>query len=590
MAAGVLRRAALLAWAAAALPAPGLAAHPPMSMGGAAQAEDLLATTGEAGRPGGRLVVALRSEPKTLNPLTASADISSREVMRQMTSDLIHINRASQAPEPALAKSWTVTPDGLRYTLKLRQGLRFSDGHPFDADDVVFTFESHLDERSRSTQRDLLIVGGQPIRVQKVDALTVRLELAEPYAAAERLFDSLAILPRHLLAQSRAEGKLAEAWGLSTPPAQVAGLGPFRLKTYVPGERLVLEKNPHYWKKDRQGRRLPYLDEVVFLFVPTEDAQVIRFQSGEADTISRLSAENYAVLDKDKGKGPGYVLADVGPSLEYSFLFFNLNDLPAGSLPSIARRQEWFRRREFRQAVSLALDRDGIVRLVYQGRATPLGTHVTPGNRLWVNAALPRPRRALPQARTLLQQAGFSWKPDGTLVDGAGQAVEFSIATSSSNPARLKMATIIQDDLRQLGMTVHVTPLESRGLLDRVLQSRDYEAALMALGGGDVDPNGELDVWVSSGKTHLWNPAQARPATPWEAEIDTLMRRQVSTLDRAERKRLYDRVQQIVAENLPLVPLVSPNLLVGAKAGLSNFRPGVLDSYTLWNSEELFWR
>jgi peptide/nickel transport system substrate-binding protein len=570
-----LRGAVVLCWAAAASAAQ-------------TRAEDLLATAGEPGRPGGRLVVALRSEPKTLNPVTASTDLSSRELVRQMTADLIHINRASQATEPALARSWTISPDGLQYTLRLREGLKFSDGDPFDADDVVFTFEAHLDETAHSPQRDLLIVGGKPIRIQKLGPYSVRLDFAEPYAAAERLFDSLAILPRHLLAPAKSAGKLGEAWSLSTPPAQVAGLGAFRLKVYVPGERLVLERNPHYWKKDKAGRRLPYLDEVVFLFVPTEDAQVIRFQSGDTDVVSRLSAENYAVLDRDKSAG--YRLTDVGPSLEYSLLFFNLNDLSARSLPAVARKQEWFRRREFRQAVSAAVDRDGIVRLVYQGRATALGSHVTPGNKLWVDQTLPRPRRSLPQARTLLQQAGFSWKPDGALVDGSGQPVEFSIATSSSNPARVKMATILQDDLRQLGMTVHVTPLESRGLLDRVLTSHDYEAALMALGGGDADPNGELDVWLSSGKTHLWSPAQARPATPWEAEIDTLMRRQVSTLDRAERKRLYDRVQRIAAENLPLVPLVSPNLLVGAKAGLANFRPALLDSYTLWNSEELFWR
>jgi peptide/nickel transport system substrate-binding protein len=577
MAERTLWRAALLACGAAAA-----------ASQAAGAAEELLATTGDPGRRGGRLVVALRSEPKTLNPLTATSDLSSRELVRQLTADLIHINRASQATEPALARSWTVTPDGRRYTLELRRGLRFSDGQPFDADDVLFTFEAHLDPKSQSPQRDLLIVAGQPIRVEKLGPYSVRLELAEPYAAAERLFDSLAILPRHLLEPARREGRLAQAWDLSTPPGQVAGLGPFRLKGYVPGERIVLEKNPHYWKQDRHGNRLPYLDELVFLFVASEDAQAIRFQGGETDVVSRLSAENHAVLERDRARG--YRLTDLGASLEYSFLFFNLNDLSAKALPGVARKQEWFRRREFREAVGSALDRDGIVRLVYQGRATPLGTHVTPGNRLWVNEALPRPRRSLPRARALLQQAGFSWRPDGTLTDASGQAVELSIAVSSSNAARLKTATILQDDLRQLGMTVHVTPLESRGLLDRVLHNHDYEAALMSLGGGDVDPNGEIDVWMSSGKTHLWNPGQERPATPWEAEIDSLMRRQLTTLDRPARKRLYDRVQQIVAENLPVIPLVSPNLLVGAKANLANFRPAVLDSYTLWNSEELFWR
>src|SRR5262249_35830273 len=150
------------------------------------------------GQRGDHLIISLRSEPKTLNPVT-SVDGSSREVIAQMTGDLIHINRASQATEPALAKSWKISPDGLRYTLQLRKGLKFSDGHQVDADDVVFSFKVYLDEKLNSPQRDLLIVGNKPITVHRVDAYTVTFELAQPYAAAERLFDSVAILPRHLL-------------------------------------------------------------------------------------------------------------------------------------------------------------------------------------------------------------------------------------------------------------------------------------------------------------------------------------------------------------------------------------------------------
>src|SRR5689334_5861421 len=291
---------------------------------GVLRGEDLLSTTGEVGRRGGRLVSAQRTEPKTLNPLTAM-DSASREVLQRMTADLIHINRSTHATEPALAKSWTVSPDGRRYVLHLRRGIRFSDGYPFDADDVVFSFRAYLDERSRSPQRDLLVVGGKPVEVSKEDRYTVVFELAEPYAAAERLFDSIAMLPRHLLEKALEEGKLAEVWPLGTPPGGIAGLGPYRLKEYVPGQRTVLERNPYYWKADRQGNRLPYLDSLVFLSVGSEDAQVVRFKAGETDVLSRLSARNFAVLEKER-QASGMVLRDMGPGLEYSFLFFNLND------------------------------------------------------------------------------------------------------------------------------------------------------------------------------------------------------------------------------------------------------------------------
>ena len=540
---------------------------------------------GATGHAGGRLVVALRSEPKTLNPVLA-VDEPSRDVIRCLTADLIHINRGSLKTEPALAKSWTVSRDGRQYTLHLRHGLRFSDGEPFNADDVIFSFQVYLDEKINSSQRDLLVVGGKPIVVVKVDAYTVRFELAQPYAAAERLFDGVAILPRHLVESSYRSGSFSQSWSLSMPPNQFAGLGPFRLKEYIPGQRVVLERNPYYWKADRAGNRLPYLNEVVFLFVASEDAQVIRFQSGDTEVLSRFSAENFGVLQKQQSE-KSYHLDDLGPGLEYNFLFFNLNDLTPKALPEIAKKQAWFQDLRFRQAVSTAIDRDGIVRLVYGGRATPIWDQVTPGNKLWLDDKIPHPTRSLEHARQLLQSAGFSWK-SGTLVDPHGDRVEFSILTSSSNAQRTKMATIIQDDLSQLGMTVQVVPMEFHAMVDRLQNSYNYEAAIMGLVSGDADPTSEMNVWLSSGETHLWHPNQDKPATPWESEMDQLMQEQLVTLDYAKRKRLYDRVQEIVAEDLPVICLVSPNILVGASNRVGNFRPGILVPYALWNVEQLY--
>ncbi len=237
--------------------------------------------------------MSLRGEPKTLNPLIA-ADARSREVIGVMQADLVHINRATQLTEPALAKSWKLSPDGLAYTLVLRQGIKFSDGQPLDADDVLFTFRVYLDENVHAPQRDLLIVGGKPIAVRKVDAHTVVFQLAKTYGVGERLFDGMAILPRHLLEKSYQEGKVGQIGSLATAADQWAGLGPFRLKEYAAGQRLVLERNPYYWKADAKGNRLPYLDEIVFLFVPNADAQVLKFQSGETDMISQLGAENFS--------------------------------------------------------------------------------------------------------------------------------------------------------------------------------------------------------------------------------------------------------------------------------------------------------
>ncbi len=551
-------------------------------------ATDYQQTNAEAGKYGGRLVVALRAEPKTLNPI-AAVDSPSREVIWRMMADLVHINRFSQQTEPALAKSWAITPDGRRYTLKLRRGLRFSDGHPLDADDVLFSFQVYLDEKVHAPQRDLLLLDGKPIAVRKINAQTVVFDLPAPYGAKERLFDGFAILPRHLLETAYKEGKLAQSWGLGTQPSQMAGAGPFRFKEYVAGQRLVLERNPNYWKADRNGNVLPYLNEIVFLFVPNEDAQVIRFQSGETDLIQRLNAQNYGALSPQQ-TARGFTLYDVGPGLEFNFLFFNLNDLSGKPLAQISRKQEWFRQTAFRQAVSAAADREGVVRLVYQGRGAPLWGPVTPGNKLWSSADTPKPPRPLERARELLRGAGFRWKEDGALADASGTPVEFTILVSASSAERTKMATILQDDLKELGMRVQVVPLEFRALLSRVLESKEYESCVLGLADADADPNVEMNYWISSGPQHLWSPNEAKPATPWEAEIDQLMRQQLVSRHAAKRRRLYARVQKILSENEPVVFLASPNILVGAKNGLGNFRPAALDHYTLWNAEELYWR
>ena len=548
--------------------------------------EELQITGNEVGHYGGVLTVGQRSEPKTLNPATAT-DAPSREVIGRLTADLIHINRASQRTEPALAKSWTVSKDGRVFTVNLHRGLRFSDGQPFDADDVVFSFEVYLDEKLHSPQRDLLVVGGKPIAVQKINQYTVRFTLAEPYAAAERIFDSLAMMPRHLLEKTYQDGKFAQTWTLNTPPGEIAGLGPFRLKEYVPGQKIVLERNPYFWKADRNRNRLPYLDELVFLFVGNEDAQVLRFQAGDTDIISRLSAENYAVLSKD-ASNRGIELFDLGPSLEYNFLVFNLNDLASKNLGEIAARQAWFRNLKFRQAISSAIDREGIVKLVYAGRGAALWGNVSPSNKLWVDQALPHPSRSIDHARDLLKSAGFSWKNENQLADPQGRPVEFSIITSTSNAQRTKMATIIQDDLSKLGMNVHIVPLEFRAVIDRVFQTYDYEASIMALGGGDADPNPEMNVWLSNGGTHLWHLGETKPATEWESQIDQLMQQQMVQRNYKERKKLYDQVQEIITANLPYVFLATPNILVGAKKNLANFKPAILEPTTLWNVEELY--
>ncbi len=549
-------------------------------------AEDFQQVQCQIGHFGGRLVISQRSEPKTLNPLLAM-DGPSQQIIGLITADLIHINRYTQQTEPALAMSWTVSPDRRRYTLHLRRGLRFSDGYPFDADDVVFTFQCYLDERIHSPQRDLLVISGTPISAQKIDGHTVLFTLAQPYAAAERLFDSIAILPRHLLQQNYAQAKLAGIWGLNTPPEQIAGLGPFRLKEYVPGQRIVLERNPYYWKKDAKGQTLPYLDRIESLFVANAGAEAMRFEAGETDIIGRLDAADFAVLEKDE-QGRHLRVYDLGPGLEYDFLFFNQNTPPSASLPSLVAEQSWFRQTAFRRAVSSAIDRDSIVRLAYRGRARPLSVEVTAGNKLWVDHGIPPPVHSLERSQALLRSSGFSWSSDGSLKSGQGTPVTFSIEVNAGKPEQDQMAVLIQQDLKALGIAVTLDTVEFRTFLDRIFTSFKYEAAIVALAGGDSDPNSELSVLSSKGSTHVWSLQSGVPPPAWQLEIDRLMQEQLTASNYQERKHLFDRVQENLWENVPVICLISPDILVGAKDRIGNFRPAILSDHTLWNAEQLF--
>jgi peptide/nickel transport system substrate-binding protein len=573
-----VRFARSILWCAAAL-------LPLLAGAQTAAPEELLRTASDPGNRGGKLVIAQRSEPRTFNPAVA-VDQNSQGVNARMMADLVHINRATQKTESALAKSWVVSKDGTQFTLKLRRGLRFSDGAPFDADDVLFSFKVYLDEQVHSPQRDLLIISGKPITLSKIDADTVRFTFPAPYSAAERVFDGLAMLPRHLLEKDYQEGKINQAWTLNTPPEKMAGLGAFRLKQVVPGDRIVLERNPYYWKVDARGQRLPYLDELTFVVVPTQDAQVVRFQAGDSQIISGLSADNFVALEPEQ-KARHFKLYDAGPGLEYNFLMFNLNE-DTDRLPEVARKQKWFRDARFRQAVSVAIDRGGVVRLVYRNRAAAIATHVSPGNKAWFNSSIPAPVQSQAKARELLRAAGFSWK-DNTLVDSSGQPVEFSIVVSSSNTQRGQIATLVQADLKAIGIAAHVVPMESRSANDRVLNTHDYEAIVMGLVSGDADPTPDMNVLMSNAQTHLWHMGEKAPATPWEAELDQLMQKQLVTLNYQQRKKIYDRVQELLAQQLPMVYLASPNILVGAQEDLGNFHPAIIEQYTFWNADELFW-
>ena len=540
-----------------------------------------------SGSAGGRLNASLRAEPKTLNPIYAM-DISSRAVTSITHADLLHINRKTDEVEPSLAKSWQVSHGGQTYTLHLRQGVRFSDGYPFTADDVLFSFQVYLDPELNAPQRDLLIIDGSPMRVVKMDAYTVRCDLPKPYAAATRLFDGLAMLPRHLLEPLVRTKALKDAWTIGTSPSQLAGLGPFRLKTYRPGQTLIFERNPYYWKQDSAGRSLPYLDEVDFAVLPNQDAESIRFAAGQLDFLAGLSADSYASLEK-LSSAQSIQMIDGGPGLAFDLLLFNLNTDVAAQPQAAARAQKWFAQEAFRQAISLAINREQLVRLVFENHAVPLVSPVTPASRSWADPKLQPEKQDLPRSRAVLTAGGFRWQ-DGSLFDSEGNRVQFTIIASASNRQQGEIATLLQHNFSALGIDSRIVSLEFRSYLQRITQSHDFDVAVMALSAGDSDPNGNMGLWLTDGALHLWNLGEKQPASAWESEIDSLMRRQLYVTDRKERQSLYYRVQEIYAQKLPFLSLAAPNMLGAVRGGLLGVTPSALDPGMLDNIASFYWK
>jgi peptide/nickel transport system substrate-binding protein len=367
-------------------------------------------------------------------------------------------------------------------------------------------------------------------------------------------------------------------------------LGPFRLKEYRRGERIVLERNPYYWKKDGAGRTLPYLDTITFLIVPDRNSEAMRFQAGEIDLLNSFNPENYVSFQRMQGRGY-FTIKNLGPGLAMDFLWFNMNPLQKRPIRSEkdAANFSLFSRREFRQAVSCALDRKGIAGAVFLGLAAPQFGPISSGNSKWYKQGLKAAAFDPPRARALLAEIGLADSDgDGILEYGPTRSpLAISMLTARGNTAREKTAQIIKDNLARIGIRIDIQLLLPNELAAHLLNTFDYEAILFAFTPTDVIPDLQTDFWYSSGKNHAWSPAQEKPQTSWEAETDQLIARLVRSLDPADRRKSFFEVQEIWNRELPAIPTVAPDILVGWSNRLGNLLPSILPPHLLWNAEEL---
>ncbi len=519
----------------------------------------LFAAIAALAQSGGELRFCLRSEPKTFDPLKVEDDAS--VAIRYLTGGvLVRMNRQTQALEPELAQSWKVSKDGKQITFKLRSGISFSDGTPFSAEDVAYTVQQLMDPNLHSPTGDSFRSGPGNVETKISSPTQITVTFPAPVAGLDRQFDQVAILSAH------------------SPKKEMAVLGPFMVADYKPGESVFLKRNPNYWKHDAQGRQLPYIDSIELDIQPNRDVELLRFKRGEIDLINSLDSEYF---DKLAATSPQLV-HDAGPSLDSEQMWFN--EVAKAPLP--AYKKNWFRSATFRRAISEGINRDDLSRIVFRGHAQPAIGPVSPANKFWFDAKLKPQVYAPDAALKALESDGFRLE-NGTLKDKDGNVVEFSIITNSGNKYRERMATMIQDDLQKIGIHVNVVTLDFPSLIERMTQSFDYEAILLGLTNVGLDPNEQMNVWLSSSENHQWNPQEKAPETAWEAEIDRLMRMQASSADPKRRKEAFDRVQEIAVEQQPFIYLVNRNALSAIAATVHGASPVILVPQTYWNVEWL---
>jgi peptide/nickel transport system substrate-binding protein len=531
---------------------------------------------------GGQLIATVRAAPRSFNRLVVRDQTA--DVIATLTQGrLVRVNRATFELEPWLAERWESSEDGRTHTLYLRPGVTWSDGRAFTAADVLFSLEAVFDPKAKSVLATSLTVGGRPIRAAAPDPETVVFTYPGPSGLGVRLLDNLTVLPKHKLEPALRTGTFDAAWDASTPPSELVGTGPFVMREYQPGQRIVLERNPRFWRRAADGTALPYLDRIVLEIVPDQNAELLRLQSGAADLAhGELRPEDYVPMRRAEAEGKVRML-ELGVSIDADAFWFCLKPEAKRTDPRFA----FVQRAEFRQAISHAVDRELFAETVFLGAAVPIWGPVTPGNRSWFWPDVPRYPPDAARARTLLASIGLEDRNgDGVVEDSAGTEARFTVIFQSGLGSSERGTAVLRDDLAKVGIVLDPVPLEFGAMVQRMLAC-EYDAVYMRPLTTDLDPAANLDLWLSAGSAHLWNIGQRAPATDWERRIDTLMLEQAATVDPDRRRDLFNVVQRIFAENLPALYFAAPRMYGAHSARVVGVTPSVLRPSVLWSADTL---
>lgn len=553
---------------------------------------DYLQSQAPIGKFGGELISSTIGEgPKTFNPFNSKDNISAlmSEVMYDglLTSDPI-----SGAPIPKLAKSFSISPDGKTYTIKLRKGITWTDGKPITADDVVFTWKDIIFAGMGDTSiRDSLVIDNKLPTVKKVDNYTVEFTTPKPYAPFIRML-SASIAPKHIFMPAVKKGPAYFDSFLSTNtnPKDFVTSGAFKLKEYVPAQRVVFERNPNYYVINTKDQKLPYLDRLVYLIVGDLNNEVLKFEAKELDVISLQGSKvaRYKSLEPHSD----FKLYNLGPDTGTMYLSMNLNNRKneKGQYYVNTDKQTWFQDLNFRKSVDLAIDRKNMVLNIANGIGEPLFTPESL-NSIYLNKNLKPYDKNIEKAKEFLKKSGFYLDKKGRLFDKHGHRVEFDLYTNAGNTEREAIGVMVKQDLEDLGMKVNFKPIEFNSLVNKLVSTFDWDMVIMGLTGSPLEPNGGKNVWLSDGRLHMFNqrtPQEGKAKIlPWEKELDECFTKGALATSFKDRKKYYDKYQDIVYNEKPMIYIYSPVRIVALRNKFKNIYPSSLGGIT-HNIEEIY--
>ncbi len=561
---------------------------------------DLLTNNADAfeyaiGEHGGALTFATISEPLTFN-LAISTDASSSGVLGYLFEGLTETSWLTDQVEPSLAKSWEHSEDGLTWTFHLRDDVKWHDGEPFTAHDVAFTFNriiynpdipasSRPTFHFRSLNQETGVWEEAPMTVRAIDNHTVECVLPVPFAPFLRSMGT-SIYPKHILEPHVEDGSFAATWDINTDPSEIIGTGAFTIGSYVPGEHVIMTRNPDYWLKDAEGNSLPYLDEVVHDIVPNLEDELTKFLDGEADSHGVLGEELPQLVPLQKEGN--FTIHRRGPAFGTTFFAFNMNP---GSNPDTGEsylspeKLAWFSNTQFRQAVAHVIDKKRIIDEAQHGAGYPQWSSVSPAAGDFHNPNVTQYEYDIARANEILDNLGWvDTNGDGVREDADGNEIAFTLVTNTGNTVRANASSIIHEGMTAIGLNVDYQLIEFGVMVSQLVSTYDWETLVVGFTGG-TEPHYGITMWHSGEGLHLWHPYQSEPATDWEAELDEIYIKASQELDRDARVALYHRAQDIVAENVPLLYTTLSERLSAVRNVFGNATPTL---YGLWDTRYLY--